>query len=416
MRILLYAPSLTGHPQVYCRVIGDILLEAGHQVVLAAAMAESGGGAQWRDLRPFEDHPRVQIVDTRRRSAAGLLDLTAEEMKSLQQDFRIDSTLMMEADRFADEFRRIAEDKVPRLHGKTVGIFARTSGWFPREKDYGGASLPPFGGSLRARGAWLRSALFRSRETQAWFYQELLIRRRAVDAVVVKDERTAERFGPPVFWMPEIYKVFGGNPAERRMADWETLAGPVQEYIQQAGASNVLLFFGTGAWYKGYDLFLRLAELDPSIFALHAGAPERNEPSKQMAFDTAAIRELLRRQKRLFETQAYIESEDLIHLLFGSIDRFVSTHRLTLSSGTALQALDAGKPIVTPAGGLVGWRTRQYNLGMTYRYFDDRDLAATWHEFSRIPATIYSTSIAAFMQRFSREEVAHFFLSQLCGS
>ena len=27
MRILLYAPALPGHPQVYCRVIGDVLLE-----------------------------------------------------------------------------------------------------------------------------------------------------------------------------------------------------------------------------------------------------------------------------------------------------------------------------------------------------------------------------------------------------
>ena len=34
MRILLYAPALPGHPQVYCRVIGDVLLEAGHEVVL----------------------------------------------------------------------------------------------------------------------------------------------------------------------------------------------------------------------------------------------------------------------------------------------------------------------------------------------------------------------------------------------
>jgi len=416
MRILLYAPSLTGHPQVYCRVIGDILLEAGHEVVIAAALDEVGWGRQWRDLRPFEHHPRVQIVDTRLRSAGRLLDLSAEEMKMLQQDFRIDSTLMVEADRFVEEFRRIAERVVPRLHGKTVGIFARTSGWFPREEDYGGALLPPRGGSLRARASWLRNSLFRPHETQAYLYRELLIRRHAVDAVVVKDERVSERFGPPVYWMPEIYQVFGGNPAERRMGDWDQLTEPIREYIQRAGASNVLLFFGAGAWYKGYDLFLRLAELDPSIFALHAGAPERNEPSKQMAFDTAAIRTILRGQKRLFETQAYIESEDLIHLLFGRIERFVSTHRLTLSSGTALQALDAGKPLLTPAGGLVGYRTRQYNLGMTYRYFDDRDLAATWHEFSQIPATTYSTSIAAFMQRFSREEVARFFLSQLCGS
>jgi len=415
MKILLYAPALQGHPQVYCRVIGDILLEAGHEVVIASAVDAGDWARRWRDLRPFVNHPRVLLVDTRLRSARGKISLTAEEMRALQTDFQVDSTLLIEAEYFADEFRRIAAGEASRLYGRTVGIFARTSGWFPRENDYGGAPLPPRGGPLRARLSWLRDAILHARETQAYFYRELLMRRRAVDAVLVKDERIAERFGPPVFWMPEIYQVFGATEGERRMGDWEAFAQPIESYVKQAGSSNVLLFFGTGAWYKGYDLFLRLAELEPSIFALHAGAPERQEPNKPMKFDTAAMRQTLLRQQRLFETHAYIESEELVRCLFGSIDRFVSTHRLTLSSGTALQALDAGKPVLTPSRGLVGYRTRRYNLGMTYRYFDDRNLAAKWREFLRVPSETFAPSIASFMEQFSRENVARFFLSRLCG-
>lgn len=415
MRVLLYASSLQGHPQVYCRVIGDILLEAGHEVVIAASLNESGGVDQWRDLRPFEADSRVQIVDTRQYSARSHPDLLAEEMKALQDHFQIDSTLLIEADSFAEEFRRIVEQEAPRLRGKTVGIFARTSGWFPREEDYGGSPLPPWGGCFQSRLSWLRSAVLKRRETQAYFFREILIRRRAVDAVVVKDERVSEHFGPPVFWMPEIFKVFGARETEKRMGDWDAFAGPIQEYIQRAGASNVLLYFGTGAWYKGYDLFLRLADIEPSIFALHAGAPERHEPGKPMKYDIAAMCDRLRQQNRLFETNAYIESEELVHLLFSGIERFVSTHRLTLSSGTALQALDAGRPVLTPSMGLVGYRTRRYNLGMTYRYFDDQDLAAKWREFSTVQPSAFAPSVAAFMKRFSRDEIARFFLSQLCG-
>jgi len=415
MKILLYAPALQGHPQVYCRVIGDILLEAGHEVIIAAGIDESDWSARWRDLRPFAGHSRVQVLDTRRYSAAGCPLLLAEEMKKLQETVQADSTLLIEADLFADEFRRIAERQAPRLRGRTVGIFARTSGWFPRESDYGGAPLPPRGGSLRARLSWLRNSILRAHETQAYFYREILIRRHAVDAVVVKDERIAERFGPPVFWMPEIYQVFGATEGERRMGDWDSFAEPIQDYVKRAGASRVLLFFGTAAWYKGYDLFLRLAEMDPSIHALHAGAPERMEPNKRMQFDTASIRKQLLQQGRLFETNAYIESGDLVRRLFGGIRGFVSTHRLTLSSGTALQALAAGKPVLTSARGLVGYRTRRYNLGMTYRYFDDQDLAAKWREFSQLPADTFTSSVAAFMARFSRDHVARFFLSQLCG-
>ena len=416
MRILLYAPALPGHPQVYCRVIGDILLEAGHEVVIASAIDETGWSAPWRDLRPFAANARVQIVDMRRRSAGGRPELSAEEMRTLQEDFRIDSTLLVEADYFAGELRRIADKQVPRLRGKTVGIFARTSGWFPRENDYGGAPEPRiWGGGPRASLGRLKNLAWPGRDTAAYLYRTVLLRRRALDAVVVKDERIAERFGPPVFWMPEIYKVFGAREDERRRGDWEAFAEPMRKFVDRAGPSNVLLFFGTGAWYKGYDLFLRLADVEPSIYALHAGAPERREPGKIMAHDTAGIRERLLRQGRLFETNAYVESEELVRLAFGSIERFVSTHRLTLSSGTTLQALDAGKPVLTPALGLVGYRTRRYHLGLTYRYFDDADLAAKWREFRQTPSTAFAQPIADFMKRFGREEVARIFRALLLG-
>ena len=416
MRILLHAPALQGHPQVYCRVIGDILLAAGHEVVIASALDEAGWPAQWRDLRPFAANARVQVVDVRRRSAGGGSGLSVEELRTLQEDFRIDSTLLIEADAFAGELRRIADKQAPRLRGRTVGIFARTSGWFPRENDYGGAPEPRiWGGGPRASLGRLKNRVWPGRDTAAYLYRTVLLRRRALDAVVVKDERIAERFGPPVFWMPEIYKVFGAREDERRLGDWEAFAEPLREYVKRAGSANVLLYFGTGAWYKGYDLFLRLADVEPSIYALHAGAPERREPGKIMAYDTAGIRERLLRHGRLFETNAYVESEELVRLAFGSIERFVSTHRLTLSSGTALQALDAGKPVLTPALGLVGYRTRRYKLGLTYRYFDDGDLAAKWREFRQTPATAFAQPIADFMKRFGRDEVARIFRALLLG-
>ena len=416
MRILLYAPALQGHPQVYCRVIGDVLLEAGHEIVIAAALDEAGWPAQWRDLRPFAANSRVQVMDIRRRIAGQRPGLSAEEMRILQEDFQIDATLLIEADLFAGELRRIADKQAPRLRGRTVGIFARTSGWFPRENDYGGAPEPLiWGGGPRACLGRLKNLAWPGRDSQAYLYRTVLLRRRALDAVVVKDERIAERFGPPVYWMPEIYQIFGAREEERRLGDWDAFAEPIRKYADRAGSANVLLFFGTGAWYKGYDLFLRLADLEPSIHALHAGAPERREPGKTMAYDTAGIRDRLLRQGRLFETKAYVESEDLVRLAFGCIDRFVSTHRLTLSSGTMLQALDAGKPVLTPATGNVGYRTREFALGMTYRYGDPEDLREQWIRFRTTPAAQYQPAIRAYMARYSRAAVARTFRALLLG-
>lgn len=397
MKVLLYAPSLTGHPQVYCRVLGDILLDAGHRVIIAAGDTAADMPIRWRDFRPFAAHSGVRFVDTRV-TAGGSAQLGAEALRALQDDCGADATLFVEGDHWRAEFARIAAGRAPRLRGRTIAIFGATCSWYPGEDPYTGR--PP-AATLRQRLGRLRRRWLHPRGTDAFFFERVLPRRRPLDVALVKDERVAERYGAPYVWMPEIYRVLQPRPTEHRQPDWDRWARPVSDFIARAGPANVLLYFGTGAWYKGYDLFLRLAELDPTTYALHAGAPDRREPGKDMRFDTDRIRADLLRVGRLFETNAFVDSDDLVNLLFGRIERFVSTHRLTLSSGTMLQALELGKPVLTPDSGLVGHRTRVHGLGMTYRYFDDRHLAEMWQVFRRTPVSVFQSAAAAFMTRFS---------------
>ncbi len=108
-------------------------------------------------------------------------------------------------------------------------------------------------------------------------------------------------------------------------------------------------------------------------------------------------------------------SSDLVALLFRDIGRFVSTHRLTLSSGTLLQALEAGKSVLTPETGLVGWRTREFKLGGTYAYGDRMDLAAKWTAFKAGALDAEASNIQSFMRRFSREQTTRFFTDILTG-
>ncbi len=414
MNILLYAPILTGHPQVYCRVIGDILVEAGHSVLIAAASDAETVWRDWTDFAPFADVNAVSFVDTRTFSAMHEAHLSAEELIHLQKRYQVDSTLFIEGDWFREQFLRIDAGDAPRLHGRNVAICSRVNRWYPREDERGGKTLPIFGPTVRQTLGRCKRAVFNYKDSDRYFYETVLCRKGVVNALVVKDERITEKYGPPIYWMPEIYRVFDDVCKNEKKEDWQQLAEPIREYIQKAGAENVLLYFGTGTNYKGYDYFLKLAELDSSTFALHAGAPERYEP-RGMAFDTAMLRETLRQQGRLFETNAFVESQDLVKLLFNSIERFVSTHRLTLSSGTMLQALEAGKPVLAPRTGLVGWRTEKYQLGETYRYLDEQDLARAWKLFRQKPAKLYEDQIRKYMERFSRGAVRLFFLEQLCS-
>ena len=412
MNLLFYSPQMTGHPQVYCRVLADLFAEEGHSIVIAGAGAAAEWPATWPDLAPLIGHPRIQFVRVQSRSATGQPALSAEELRTLQEDFRIDSTLWIDANAWAGELVRMAEKQAPRLRGRTVGIFARTSGWYPRENDYGGTPEPLFSGGPRARLARLKNFAWPGRETPTYLFRTALLRRRVLDAVVVKDERVAERFGPPIHWMPEIFRVFGADAA--RVSGPEAMPRAMREFIDRAGSSNVLLYFGTGAFYKGYDVFLRLAEMDPTTFALHAGAPLRDVDRGRMQIEVDAVRARLLREGRLFETGSFVE-DGLVGALFHAVDRFVSTHRLTLSSGTMLQALDAGKPVLTPATGNVGYRTRKHSLGMTYRYGDPEDLREQWLRFRTTPAAQYQPAIRAYMERYSRTAVARTFRALLLG-
>lgn len=415
MKILLYAPILTGHPQVYCRVIGDILAEAGCEVCIAAASDKDTVWDDWSDLNVFAGRKEVFFVDTRTVSEDEAEHLRAEEMVALQKSYSIDSTLFIEGDWFREQFVRIGSGQAPRLHGRNVAICAGVCRWYPGEDAYTGEKQPLLGPTVRQTLGRVKRFMFNRKESDKYFYKNVLAKQRVVDSIIVKDERITKRYGAPFYWMPEIYRVFDDEATCQRGEDWEQFSGPIQKYIEQAGAANVLLYFGTGTWYKGYDYFLKLAELDPSTFALHAGAPELYEATKPMAFDTKSLRSKLLSQGRLFETNAFVESSELIDLLFNSIERFVSTHRLTLSSGTMLQALEAGKPVLVPETGLVGWRVRQFGLGRTYNYLDEDDLAQAWREFRREPANVYRERIQTFMQRFSQEAIRAFFVEQLCS-
>lgn len=413
MHILLYAPELTGHPQVYCRVIGDILLEHGHKVLIASGTDSRTWATIWPDLRIYSNNQNVELIDTRTFSKNGHAHLTAEEMVHIQRERLVDSTLFVEADLFKDEFTRIAEKNAPPLVGKNSAIFANTCLWFPGEDPYSGKPHSLIEPTMRANLGKLKRRIIHHKESNKYFFEKTLINKCPVDKIIVKDERVVNKYGPPVYWMPEIYRVFEPEVDNTRFDDWNLFANKIKKYVLNSGRENILLYFGTGAWYKGYDYFLRLADMDPSTFALHTGAPNRHEHGKMMDFDTEEIRCQLLQQGRLFETRCFVESYDLVRLAFDSIERFVSTHRLTLSSGTMLQSLDYGKPVLTPDSGLVGYRTRTYGLGMTYRYLDADDMADKWREFRQMKATDYSKPISEFMNKFSREEVSRAFTNFL---
>ena len=409
---MLYAPGLTGHPQVYCRVIGDILLEQGAYLIIATGQTENLN-SRWPDLSPFVGRDDIEILSTRSYSATGDEHLKAEELFEIQKDRQVDSTLFIEPEHFREEFIRIFRGQAKRLRGYNAGIFGRTTEWYPGEEFHSGRKIGPFDTSLRSQLGKVRRRFSSPWTIDRYFFEKVLIKEKLLDAVIVKDERLAEQYEDKVHWLPEIYKVFNPVESGSGQREYETLKPKLDAFLSTHDPRNLVLFFGAGAWYKGYDYFIQLLVDDTKSAGIHAGAGIRKMPGKKFIGEPEKNREELLDDGRLFETNGYVESAKFIEEVFRTGPRFVSTHRLTVSSGTMLQALDYGLPVLVPDTGLVGHRARTNGLGRTYRYGDSADLARQWKSFKKEPVEQFQEAIRTFMRRFDREAVQELFIRTL---
>jgi hypothetical protein len=410
MRILLYAPDVVGHPRVYCRVIADALANVDCELVLAMGFTAETGLAESSDLHPLQNRARVQIVDTRTCSSKGEPHLTAEELHALQTRLDVATTLFIEADKSNDEFRRIAAGDAPRLHGRNLGIFANTSEWYPGEDSFTGAPKRLLAPTLRTTLGNVKRALFERRKSARYFYEQVILDAKVLDEVLVKDERLAERFGPPVYWMPEISRPVGGDDETGELdRRWRELS----DFLAANPGKEPLLYFGDAAYYKGYDLFLQFAAMMPRTCVIHAGRTYDPQQRSWFAYDVELLRERLKAEGRLYETNDYVHSRRFKELLFRTIRLYITTHRLALSSSTVIQALEEGKPVLVPDRGLLGHRVRVHHLGGVYRYEDLHDLARKAEALWESDLTRFAAPARAFWERFSDETIGKFFVERL---
>jgi glycosyltransferase involved in cell wall biosynthesis len=410
MRIILYSPDVIGHPRVYCRVIADALANEDCELVLAMGFTDAIGLAESSDLHPLHDRPRVQIVDTRTCSAKGEPHLTAEELHALQTRLDVATTLFIEADKSNDEFRRIASGDAPRLRGRNLGIFANTSEWYPGEDSFTGAPKRLLAPTLRTTLGNVKRAIFERKKLARYFFEEVILGAKVLDEILVKDERLADRFGPPVYWMPEISRPAGGDDDT---AELELRKRELSDFLDANRGRELLLYFGDAAFYKGYDLFLQFAAMTPRTCVIHAGRTYDPQQRAWFAYDVEQLRERLKAEGRLYETNDYVHSRRFKEFLFRTIRLYITTHRLALSSATVIQALEEGKPVLVPDRGLLGHRVRANGLGAVYQYEDLDDLARKAEELFNSDLTRFAAPARAFWERFSDEAIRKFFVERL---
>jgi hypothetical protein len=415
-QILLYSPDVVGHPSIYCRVIADALATEPCQVVVAIGITDGIGLDESLDIQLLASRIGVQLIDTRAFSRTGNPHLTAEELVELQLHFSTDTTLFIEADKSNTEFFRIAAGEAPRLRGRNLGIFAKTPEWYPGEDFFTGEPRSLLASTVRTTLGNVKRTIFNRRESARYFYEKIIIQSGVLDEILVKDERLANWRGPPVYWMPEMSRPAALPESPEESAEFLRRRSEIECFLASNRDREPVLYFGDAAYYKGYDLFLEFAASTPSICAIHAGRSYDAQQRFYFRYDVEALRTQLKGGNRLYETNAYVRTQRLKELLFGSIRLYITTHRLALSSSTVIQALELGKPVLVPDRGLLGYRVRKNNLGDIYGYENLSDLKQKAEKLWHSDLNRFSTLAKSFWQRFSDESVRSFFADRLVNS
>ncbi len=381
-RALVYSPGLAGHREIYVRVLTGIFLARGYEVVVATDCGERKRTAGPL-IEELEADPRCTVVNLGREAGGGA-GVSWRRLLQLEGSLGVAVTVLTEADDMVAALLHGAGRWATRPAGRMLGIFLRTTNY-----DY---------------GVWPAAM----RRTPARFHARMQGSRPPLDAALCLDERFVARHPQGHAWLPDISVDFcsgdgagddchlssGGGRDETEL--WSRR---LREFLAGQDRRPLLVYIGSAQLRRGYDRLLRLA-LETDAAVAHCG---RRMPDT--GAEAAALRDELLARGRLLETDGPYQDPATADAFIQAANCVVLPYREHLgSSGIMLQALRAGRPVVAPDEGLMGWRTRTFDLGVVTRPGDDRDLARGFRELDRAPGA-YGDRLAAYMSHFTRERV-----------
>jgi glycosyltransferase involved in cell wall biosynthesis len=383
---LLFSPNLHGHRIIYCRVLAEVLVSLGFNVVVAGS-SHDVGFADDALLADLERRPGVTIHD---------LDDGASNPHSLStladviRRSNADVTILTEADDLIPALAERARPRAQALPGRVVGLFIRST-------NYVHGVRPPALARAKSRLVDLRDG----RTDDVRFHERLLARRGVVDATLVLDERFVLGHADTHGWLPDIFREFGAAPgAAGEALEWRDR---LQSFLRGHGEQPAIVYAGMSSWRRGYDRLLDLA-LDEGGCFLHCGVRD-----KQYEADDGRLRSLraqLAGNQALLETDGpYLSADTAAQFLTAARCIVLPYRRFDGSSGSMLQAVAAGRPVLVPDRGLTGWRVRSFGLGMVYREDDEADFRRRFHDLYQRGPDGYQAALRAYIGLFGRRQV-----------
>lgn len=391
---LIFSPNSAGHRQVYVCVMADWFLRQGCSVTMAVGRSEPGLAAG--------RSPMIAAVAAR--DGVAVIDLgdTGEtnwapgywlpRLVELEAQAKPDWTVLPTGDDARHSLAGLGAAGRP-LRTRRAALFIRVDHYYRR--DLG--ALPPLK-RLGRRLRWMQHNL-----AERTYFREQAWKSLGLDAAMSTNVDFLRGSRDPRYhYLPEMYRAFVG-PVPAPDADMQRAAEECRAFLAARADKTPIVFFGGRYARRGYDVLLKLVVEDPGlVFA----ASSRAAAKQAYRFDPEPLRSRLQAEGRIWEAETpFVATNPLVDLLYGAAP-FVAlpyTEQYCLT-GTLVEAVALGKPVLAPDIGWMAARIREHGIGLTYRHRDLDDLRAKLAQLRADPAPC-ATRAAAFGREFQRDRV-----------
>jgi glycosyltransferase involved in cell wall biosynthesis len=213
----------------------------------------------------------------------------------------------------------------------------------------------------------------------------------------------------PLQWLPDVFQQYAETLVIEENPEQRVWIEKLNDFKERNKDRFIFLYFGTAQKRRGYDMLLKMAVENKACF-IHCGLTDSKE---KYDYDVTELKSKLQDEGRLMETNQYISDPLCIEHFFKSVNHLVLPYRNFLgSSGVMLQALYYRIPVLVPEKGIMGYRVKKHNLGLTYNG-DDDSLIEQFKKFKDTPKDSYTNGIDLYMQYQSKVRLKEILIKEL---
>ena len=382
---LIYCQNFEGHRQVYIFVLAHVLKGLGFKIFIAGNTKQILWNSFYIDR--VKKSLETKIIDTSNYAEGGN-NITPAEFLGLQNECETDLTVFAEADNHILLFVSQISKKKNRFRGKLVGIFLRPFYYYDQ-----------IGLLDKLRNIKHLSSRWKNDDQ---LFHEFFLRRFSLLNVALYTDENFVAHHKYCQWLPDVFQQYADLIVQDEKSEQRAWIGKLDEFKEKNKGRFLFLYFGTAQFRRGYDILLKMAVDNGGCF-IHCGLSTGTE---KYVHDINELRSSLSKNGRLFETDQYIEDPFCIEYFFKSVSHLVLPYRNFFgSSGVMLQALSFGIPILAPEKGIIGYRIKKYQLGITYNDKNATSLNTQFDNFKELDPKTFENSIKIYMNYQSAEQL-----------